>query len=61
MKLSVRLKRYKIYNCFEDMLRGEAAEIAGGSKRTFMELLGNYGASVFNYSLLEIDEDIKNA
>jgi predicted HTH domain antitoxin len=40
---------------------GQAAELAGYSKRTFMELLGNYGVSVFNYPADELDNDIKNA
>jgi predicted HTH domain antitoxin len=40
---------------------GQAAELAGYSKRTFMELLGNYEVSVFNYSESELDNDIKNA
>lgn len=30
---------------------GEGAELAGVSKRTFIELLGNYNVSVFNYSV----------
>lgn len=40
---------------------GEGAEVAGISKRTFMELLGNYGVSVFNYSPDELEDDLKNA
>lgn len=40
---------------------GQAAELAGYSKLTFMELLGNYGVSIFNYSLNDIDQDIANA
>lgn len=40
---------------------GQAAELAGISKRTFMELLGNYGVSVFNYGAEEIEKDFKNA
>ena len=28
---------------------GQAAELAGLSKRAFMEVLGDYGVSVFNY------------
>jgi predicted HTH domain antitoxin len=31
---------------------GHAAEVAGVSKRTFIELLGKYGVSVFGYSTL---------
>jgi len=40
---------------------GEGAELAGVSKRTFIELLGHYDVSVFNYSVQELKGDIKNA
>ncbi|MGC9354591.1 MAG: UPF0175 family protein [Mariniphaga sp.] len=40
---------------------GQAASIVGMSKRTFMEILGNYGVSVFNFPESEIGDDIKNA
>jgi len=40
---------------------GQAAELAGVSKRTFMELLGSYGVSIFNYDAKEIERDLKNA
>ena len=40
---------------------GQAAELAGVSKRTLMELLGNYGVSIFNYDALEIEGDFRNA
>jgi len=40
---------------------GQASELAGYSKRTFMELLGNYGVSVLNQSVNELDSDIENA
>lgn len=40
---------------------GQAAELAGLSKRAFMELLGNYEVSVFNYSEMELENDILNA
>ena len=40
---------------------GQAAELAGYSKRTFMELLGNYDVSVFNYSENELEKDLQNA
>ncbi len=40
---------------------GQAAEFAGYSKRTFMELLGSYGVSVFNYPVDDLDNDILNA
>ena len=40
---------------------GQAAEIAGLSKRTFIELLGRYGVSVFSESVTDLHSDIKNA
>lgn len=40
---------------------GQAAELAGFSKRTFMELLGSYQASVLNYSPDDIQQDFENA
>ena len=40
---------------------GQAAEMAGWSKRTFMELLGKYGGSVFNFPVSDIENDLKNA
>ena len=40
---------------------GQAADLAGYSKRTFMELLGDYDVSVFNYSEEELEKEISNA
>lgn len=40
---------------------GQAADLAGYSKRTFMELLGSYGVSVFNFPVDDLDNDIQNA
>ena len=40
---------------------GQAAELAGLSKRTFIELLGKYGVSVFSTSLSDLESDIANA
>ena len=40
---------------------GQAAELAGYSKETFMELLADYGVSLFNYPAEELEEDINNA
>jgi len=36
---------------------GQAAEIAGLSKRTFVELLGLYNVSVFNYPVSDLSRD----
>lgn len=48
---------------YEDgkLTAGQAAEVAGLSKRTFIELLGKYGVSVFSTSLSELGSDITNA
>lgn len=40
---------------------GQAADLAGYSKRTFMELLGKYGVSVFNYPPSDLEKDVLNA
>lgn len=40
---------------------GQAAELAGYSKDTFMELLSEYGVSIFNFDEDELDKDIENA
>ena len=40
---------------------GQAADMAGLSKRTFIELLDRYGVSVFSSSLSDLKRDIANA
>lgn len=40
---------------------GQAAELAGLTKRTFAELLGTYNVSIFNYPALDISRDVANA
>jgi predicted HTH domain antitoxin len=40
---------------------GQAAEAAGLSKRTFAELLGRYGVSLFSQNAEELESDIQNA
>ena len=40
---------------------GQGAEMVGLSKRAFIELLGKYGVSVFQYSIEEIESDLTNA
>jgi predicted HTH domain antitoxin len=40
---------------------GQAAEVVGVSKRSFIELLGYYGVSVFNYDIDELEDDLHNA
>jgi predicted HTH domain antitoxin len=40
---------------------GQASELVGLSKATFMEMLSAYGVSVFNYQPSELDSDLTNA
>lgn len=40
---------------------GQAAQLAGLAKRTFMEMLGSQGVSVFNHAPSDLDRDIENA
>ena len=40
---------------------GQAAELAGYSKRTFMELLGDYGVALFDLTEEELLNDVQNA
>ena len=46
---------------FEDgkLSSGQAAEMVGLSKRTFIELLGKYGVSVFGYDFEELENNLK--
>ncbi|MDO7876572.1 UPF0175 family protein [Hymenobacter sp. ASUV-10] len=44
-----------------DLSLGQAAELAGYSKRTFMELLGNYGVALFDLTEEELLKDVENA
>jgi predicted HTH domain antitoxin len=40
---------------------GQAAEVAGLTKRIFAESLGSYGVSIFNFPATDITKDVKNA
>ncbi len=40
---------------------GQAAELAGLSKREFIQLIGNYNVSVFSTSVADLESDIANA
>lgn len=40
---------------------GQAAELAGLTKRTFAELLGSYNISIFNFPASDLSSDIANA
>ncbi len=39
---------------------GQAADIVGISKRSFMEIMGRFGFSVFNYSVDDLKEELAN-
>lgn len=40
---------------------GQAAAIAGLSKRAFIEILGKFGVSIFTTSVSDLKSDIENA
>ena len=40
---------------------GQAAVLVGLTKRNFIELIGRYNVSVFNYPASELSRDVKNA
>ena len=40
---------------------GQAAELAGYSKRSYMELLGRHGVAVMDYPAGELQDDLGNA
>ncbi len=40
---------------------GQAADVAGLSKRSFTELLGSYNISIFNFPASDISRDVANA
>lgn len=40
---------------------GQAADVAGYSKRTFAELLGKYKVSIFNFPSSDLSKDVANA
>jgi predicted HTH domain antitoxin len=56
VKMIVASKLYELGK----LSSGQAAELAGLSKRTFLELLGKYNVSVFGYDESELAEDLKN-
>lgn len=40
---------------------GQGADMVGLSKHAFIEMLGKYKVSIFQYDSKEIEEDIENA
>ena len=51
----------RLYEQGRRLSLGQAAEVAGLSKRAFTELLGTYGVSVFNYPASDLARDVANA
>jgi predicted HTH domain antitoxin len=45
----------------EKITLGQAAELAGLTKRTFIEIMGKYGFSIFGSSTEDLMADIDNA
>ena len=56
-KLLLAIKLYEIGR----LSTGQAAEFAGYSKHTFMELLGKHGVPTFNYPPTELRADLDHA
>ena len=54
---------YVAAKLYEDGLlsAGQASQMAGLSKRAFIEILGKYGVSLFSTSAEDLREDIENA
>ncbi len=56
LKMIIASKLYELGK----LSSGQAAEVAGLSKRAFIELLGKYNVSVFGYDEKELKADLKN-
>jgi predicted HTH domain antitoxin len=56
VKMIVAAKLYELGK----LSSGQAAEVAGLSKRAFLELLRKYNVSVFGYDEKELEENLKN-
>lgn len=56
LKMIIATKLYELGR----LSSGQAAEVAGLSKRAFIELLGKYNVSIFGYDENELAEDLKN-
>lgn len=58
-----KARRILIAKLFElgELSSGQAADMIGISKRAFIETLGTYGASIFNITPGELQQDLMNA
>ncbi len=54
---------YVASKLYEDAIlsAGQAAQMAGLSKKAFVELMGKYGVSVFSTSVDDVLNDVRNA
>ncbi len=57
LKMIVASRLYEL----SKLSAGQASEMAGLSKRAFLELLGKYNVSVFGYDESELANDLKSA
>ncbi len=55
LKIIIAAKLYELGK----LSSGQAAEVAGLSKRTFLELLSKYNVSVFGYDASELEDLLK--
>jgi predicted HTH domain antitoxin len=57
------VQTYLAAKLYEDAIlsAGQAAVVAGISKRDFIEILGRYGVSAFSESIADLNSDIANA
>ena len=59
---TIDLSIYLASKMYEDgiLSSGQAAQLAGLSKRSFIEIMGKFGVSVFSSSVDDLLNDIKN-
>jgi predicted HTH domain antitoxin len=57
LKILLATKLYEM----EMLSLGQAAKVAGLSKRAFIEIMGQYGVSLFTMDIDELQQDITNA
>lgn len=57
LKMSMAAKLYDLGK----ISSGQGASIVGISKRAFMELLGEFGVSLFGYNAIDLEKELANA
>ena len=60
---SFNVSVYLAAKMYEDgfLTAGQASEVAGLTKRAFIEIMGKYGVSVFSSNIEDLENDITNA